>query len=44
MAYAAIAWLLKFVAGHSDTSFVLYRLGLGLHRLALVATGVLTAT
>jgi undecaprenyl-diphosphatase len=44
VAYAAIAWLLKFVAGHSITWFVPYRLVLGLALLGLLAAGVITAT
>ena len=44
VAYAAIAWLLKFVAGHSIAWFVPYRLVLGFAVLALLATGVITAT
>jgi undecaprenyl-diphosphatase len=41
--YAAIAWLLKYVATHSYTPFVIYRIGLGLLTLGLVSAGVLTA-
>ncbi len=44
VAYAAVAWLLKFVAGHSITWFVPYRLVLGLGLLGLLATGVISAT
>jgi undecaprenyl-diphosphatase len=44
VAYGAVAWLLKFVAGHSIVWFVPYRLVLGLGLLALLATGVVTAT
>ncbi len=44
VAYAAVAWLLKFVAGHSITWFVPYRIVLGLGLLALLATGVVNAT
>lgn len=42
--YAAIAWLLKYVATHTYTPFVIYRVGLGALVLILVATGVLDAT
>lgn len=44
VAYATVAWLLKFVAGNSITWFVPYRVVLGAVILALVATGVLAAT
>ena len=44
VAYAAVAWLLKFVGGHSITWFVPYRIVLGLAILGLVATGVVSAT
>ncbi len=44
VAYAAIAWLLKFVAGHSITWFVPYRILLGVALLGLLATGVIGAT
>ena len=41
--YAAIAWLLRYVATKSFTPFVLYRVLLGGATLLLVATGVLAA-
>lgn len=41
--YAAIAWLLRFVATRSYTPFVIYRVVLGAATLILVATGVLNA-
>jgi undecaprenyl-diphosphatase len=44
VAYVAVAWLLKFVAGHSITWFVPYRIVLGVGLLGLLATGVITAT
>jgi undecaprenyl-diphosphatase len=44
VAYAAIAWLLRYVAGHNFTLFIVYRVILGLAVFALVATGVTTAT
>jgi undecaprenyl-diphosphatase len=44
VAYAAVAWLLKFVSGHSIVWFVPYRIVLGLVVLGLVATGVISAT
>jgi undecaprenyl-diphosphatase len=44
VAYAAIAWLLRFVAHHPITWFVPYRVGLGVVLLALLATGTISAT
>ncbi len=44
VAYAAIAWLLRFVAGHSIAWFVPYRVALGVLLLALLSTGAITAT
>jgi undecaprenyl-diphosphatase len=43
VAYASIAWLLKFVAKHSFNAFVLYRIIVGVGLLGLLATGALTA-
>jgi undecaprenyl-diphosphatase len=43
VAYASIAWLLKYVAKHSFNAFVIYRLIVGTILLGLLATGVLTA-
>ncbi|MCQ8188049.1 undecaprenyl-diphosphate phosphatase [Streptomyces rugosispiralis] len=43
VAYASIAWLLKFVAKHSFNAFVVYRVVVGLLLLGLLGTGVLTA-
>jgi undecaprenyl-diphosphatase len=40
--YAAIAWLLRYVATHSYLPFVIYRVGLGSLTLLLLATGVLS--
>ncbi len=39
--YAAIAWLLKFVANHSFSWFAAYRIPVGLLVMALLAVGVL---
>lgn len=39
--YASIAWLLKYLARHPVTVFVVYRIVLGVVVLALVAAGVL---
>jgi undecaprenyl-diphosphatase len=44
VAYASIAWLLKFVAGHPITWFIPYRLGLGGLLIVLLATGVMSPT
>jgi undecaprenyl-diphosphatase len=44
VAYATIAWLLRFVAHHPITWFVPYRLALGGLLLVLLATGVMSAT
>ncbi|GAA1708934.1 undecaprenyl-diphosphate phosphatase [Streptomyces yatensis] len=43
VAYASIAWLLKFVAKHSFNAFVIYRIAIGLLLFGLLGTGVLTA-
>jgi undecaprenyl-diphosphatase len=42
--YAAIAWLLRYVAQHSVYSFVVYRIVLGAWVLLLLATGAISAT
>ena len=44
VAYAAIAWLLRFVARHPITIFVWYRLAAGLLLALLLAAGVISAT
>jgi undecaprenyl-diphosphatase len=44
VAYASIAWLLRFVAHHPITWFVPYRVALGGLLLVLLASGVMTAT
>ncbi|MGW3956309.1 undecaprenyl-diphosphate phosphatase [Streptomyces sp. NPDC004752] len=41
VAYASIAWLLKYVARHSFNAFVLYRIVIGVTLFGLLATGVL---
>lgn len=43
VAYASIAWLLKFVASNTFTSFVIYRILVGLAIIGLLAGGVITA-
>lgn len=42
--YAAIAWLLKYLAHHSTMVFVIYRIALGVLVLGLVASGTLDPT
>jgi undecaprenyl-diphosphatase len=44
VAYASIAWLLRFVAHHSIVTFVWYRVAVGVVIAALLGTGVLAAT
>jgi undecaprenyl-diphosphatase len=44
VAYATVAWLLRFVADHPITWFVPYRLVLGFGLLGLLATGAISAT
>ncbi|MGW0080943.1 undecaprenyl-diphosphate phosphatase [Streptomyces sp. NPDC003393] len=41
VAYASIAWLLKFVAKHSFNAFVLYRIVVGVLLFGLLGTGML---
>ena len=43
VAYAAVAWLLRFVAGHSIVAFVPYRVFVGLVVLGCLAAGVMSA-
>ena len=44
VAYAAVAWLLRFVAHHPITWFVPYRLALAGVLIVLLATGTMSAT
>jgi undecaprenyl-diphosphatase len=44
VAYAAVAWFLRFVAGHSIARFVPYRVVLGVVLLVVLGTGVMSAT
>jgi len=44
VAYASIAWLLRFVAGHSIAKFVPYRVVLGVLVIIALAAGWLSAT
>jgi undecaprenyl-diphosphatase len=39
--YAAIAWMLRFLANHSTVVFVVYRVALGVVVLALVSSGAI---
>ena len=41
VAYASIAWLLKFVAKHSFNAFVIYRIVIGVGLIGLLAAGTL---
>ena len=42
VAFATMAWLLRFVADHSIVWFVPYRIALGLIILVLLSAGVIT--
>ena len=44
VAYASIAWLLRFVAHHTMLSFVAYRVALGVAIIVLIGSGVISAT
>lgn len=44
VAYASIAWLLRFVAGNSLRSFVWYRIGLGVLLVGALWAGGMSAT
>lgn len=44
VAYAVVAWLLRFVAGHTFTVFIVYRVIAGTTILALVGSGAVAAT
>ena len=44
VAYASIAWLLRFVSNHKITAFVWYRVALGVVLLGLLAAGTVSAT
>ncbi|MFG2788260.1 undecaprenyl-diphosphate phosphatase [Streptomyces sp. NPDC048419] len=43
VAYASIAWLLRFVAKHSFNAFVIYRLVVGVLLLGLLSTGAINS-
>ena len=42
--YAAVAWLLRFVAGHDFTVFVVYRVALGAVVIVLLTSGAVSPT
>lgn len=44
VAYASIAWLLKYVARHTFSAFIYYRVALGIVLIALLTTGTISAT
>jgi undecaprenyl-diphosphatase len=44
VAYASVAWLLRFVAGHSIARFVPYRVALGLVLMVVLGAGWMSAT
>jgi undecaprenyl-diphosphatase len=44
VAYATIAWLLRFVSSNTLKPFVYYRVGLGVLLIVLLATGAMSAT
>lgn len=44
VAYASIAWLLKFVQSNKFTGFVIYRIALGVLLIVALGTGWMTAT
>jgi undecaprenyl-diphosphatase len=44
VAYASIAWLLRYVAKHNFSLFINYRIVIGFALLILLTTGVMTAT
>jgi undecaprenyl-diphosphatase len=44
VAYASVAWLLRFVSGNSIGKFVPYRVALGVVLLVVLGTGVMTPT
>jgi undecaprenyl-diphosphatase len=44
VAYVAVAWLLRFVAHHGYTVFIVYRVSVGAVLLVLLATGAIAAT
>jgi undecaprenyl-diphosphatase len=43
VAYASVAWLLRYVARHTYLIFIVYRVVVGVALLVLLATGVVAA-
>jgi undecaprenyl-diphosphatase len=44
VAYASVAWLLRFVARHTYSAFIVYRVALGVLLIGLLASGALSPT
>lgn len=44
VAFVAVAWLLRYIAGHTYSIFIGYRIALGALVLALVASGAVAPT
>jgi undecaprenyl-diphosphatase len=44
VAYASIAWLLRYIARHTFSLFIVYRIAIGALVIALVAAGAIAAT
>lgn len=44
VAYATIAWLLRYISRHGFGIFIAYRVGLGVLLIILLSTGVISAT
>ena len=44
VALAAVSWLLRYIARHTYSVFIVYRVGLGVLVLALLSAGVLSPT
>ncbi len=44
VAYATIAWLLRYISRHGFGIFIVYRVGLGVLLILLLSTGVISAT
>jgi len=44
VAYFAITWLLRYIARHTYSVFIVYRVGLGTLVLGLLASGAISPT
>jgi undecaprenyl-diphosphatase len=44
VAYAAVAWLLRYIARHTFSLFIFYRIAIGALVITLVAAGAMAAT